>query len=41
MQTFNIDNMRVMQLLLCYKFFTKEGGITYDEIFSKNGREIC
>jgi len=36
MQIFNIDNIRVLQLLLCYNF-TKEGGITNDKISSKNG----
>jgi len=29
MQIFNFGNMVVMQLPLCYKFFTKEGGINY------------
>lgn len=37
MQIFKIDNIKVMQLLLCYKNQTKERGITYDKIISKNG----
>ena len=40
MQIFNFDNIVVMQLPVYYKFFTKEGGISYDEILSKNGRKI-
>ena len=39
MQIFNIDNIGT--ICSCVIIFTKEGGINYDEIFSKGGRKIC
>jgi len=40
MLIFKYGNIRVMQLLLCYKFYKRKGN-TNDKIFSKNGRKIC
>ena len=38
MQIFKLVNIRVIATaLMLYKIFTKEGGINYDEIISKNG----